>query len=69
MSYALRKRNIVADDGLIDVQIQVKVGVRDRRLTRDEHDDLIEAITSSIMPLLPNQRYVRVPLSKVRVTR
>lgn len=69
MSYSLRKRTIVADDGLIDVRIEIKVGVRERRLTRDEHDDLIENAASKVMALLPDLRYLHTPLSKVKVTR
>lgn len=69
MSYSLRKRTVVADDGLINLRIEIRVGVRERRLTRDEHDGLVESATSQVMALVPGLRYLDVPLSKVKVTR
>lgn len=69
MSYSLRKRNIIADDGLIDVRIEIKVGVRERRLTRDEHDALVESVASQVMTIVPSLRHLDVPLSRVKVTR
>jgi hypothetical protein len=62
-------RTVAADDGLIDVRVEVHVGVRERRLTRDEHDALVESLTSQVMALVPGLPYLRVPLSKVKVTR
>ena len=69
MSYSTRKRRIVADDGMIVVAIDITVGVRERRLTRDEHNALIENAPSQIMQIAPGLRYIDVPLSKVKVTR
>lgn len=68
-TYSIRHRSVAADDGLIDVRVEVRVGVRERRLTRDEHDALTESLTSQVMALLPGLRHLNVPLSKVKVTR
>lgn len=68
-TYSKRHRAVTADDGLIDVRVEISVGIRDRRLTRDEHDALTEALTSQVMALVPGLRYLNVPLSKVKVTR
>ena len=69
MSYSTRKRRIVADDGMIVVAIDITVGVRERLLTRDDHNALIENAASQIMQIVPGLRYIDVPLSKVKVTR
>ena len=54
---------------MIVVAIDITVGVRERRLTRDEHNALIEDAASQIMQIVPGLRYIDVPLSKVKVTR
>lgn len=69
MSYAVRKRRIVADDGLVVVAVTIQIGVRDRQLTRDEHAALTESVTSQIMQVIPGLRYLDVPLSKIKVFR
>jgi hypothetical protein len=66
MSYSARKRRIVADDGMIVVAIDITVGVRDRNLTLDEHNALIESAASEIMQIVPGMPYINVPLSKVK---
>jgi hypothetical protein len=69
MSYSTRKRRIVADDGMIVVAIDITVGVREHRLTRDEHNALTESAASQVMQIVPGLRFLDVPLSKVKVTR
>jgi hypothetical protein len=69
MSYSTRKRRIHADDGGVVVAIDITVGVRERRLTRDEHSKLTEIVASHVMQIIPGLPYIDVPLSKLKVTR
>lgn len=71
MSYARRERRLTAKShsGLVVATIDVTVDVRERMLTRDEHDRIVEDLTSQVMAILPNIRYLHTPLSKVKVTR
>ena len=67
----IRKRSLYATnyDRTVYARIDITVGVRERRLTRDEQSELTEALASGAMPLLAGARYLHTPLSKVKVTR
>lgn len=68
MSTTLRKRTVIAKDcEEVWATVQINVWVRDRRLTRDEHDQVLHEITSGVMALMPGVTYLRVPLSKLKV--
>lgn len=66
-----RKRVLFAqnDDRAVYARIEVTVGVRENRLTRDEQATLVEALASKAMVNLAEARHLYVPLSRVKVSR
>jgi hypothetical protein len=63
-----RSKKIIADDGGTRVVISIQFDTR-RCLVRDEVDELVEGLTSAIMAQIPGQRYLHVPLSRLKVAR
>jgi hypothetical protein len=70
---SVRKRVVYAEDvnyrGTVYARVEITVGVTDRRLTRDEHSNLVEEIASNAMQTLASARHINQPLSKVKITR
>jgi hypothetical protein len=66
-----RKRSVYAQnyDGLVYARVDITVGVRENRLSRDEQSEALESLASHAMQNLSCTRFINAPLSKVKVTR
>lgn len=61
-----RTKTIIADDGNTRATITIKLN-NNGSLCRFETDSAIEALTSSIMSIVPDMRYIGVRLSELKV--
>lgn len=61
-----RVKTIIADDGETKATVNIEI-VDNGRLTRDEVGVMAEILTSQIMAIMPNTRFLNVRLSQLVV--
>lgn len=65
----LKKKTVRADSGDTWINVEIRVGARDKALTRDEQAAALDHLTSEVMKAIAGTTYVGVPLSRQRVGR